>query len=74
MAGGEPSSMAGVGGGVMDRPKTKRKHQRELQDFANTLDYKPRRGNEPKRRPTAVPWPAAADVLRYGVLVCYLMN
>ena len=58
MAGGEPSSTAGVGGGVLDRPKTKRKHQRELQDFANTLEYRNEDGElVGVAFPTVAPWP-----------------
>ena len=58
MASGEPSSTAGVGGGILDRPKTKRKHQHELQDFANTLEY--RNGDGELIGvvfPTVAPWP-----------------
>ena len=58
MAGGEPSSMASVGGGVLDRPKTKQKHQRELQDFTNTLEYRNGDGELiGVAFPTVAPWP-----------------
>ena len=68
MAGGEPSSAAGVGGGVLDLPGANQSYRCDLQVRANTLGALPRRGNEAGYRAHGAAMAGGSASRCYGVL------
>ena len=68
MAGGEPSSTAGVGGGVLDLPGANQSYRDDLQARTNTLGALPRRGNEAGYRAHGATMASGSASRCYGVL------
>ena len=68
MADDEPSSAAGVGGGVLDLPGANQSYRDDLQARTNTLGALPRRGNEAGYRAHGGAMAGGSATRCYGVL------